>query len=168
MGSDDALAQLGLEHGRGEPLVLQYVLVGVGVETTVPLKGGLGQDLDTELLIGDAQTHTVGRIQQQGLADHVVEHLLTQALVVELQRVVGCAETLAQLDAGLLDASIEFAVGDLVPVDLGRDRLATDLQIGLDAPEGERNTDEDDDDPGDPAVGAIPDGLQHVWILELG
>ena len=136
-------------------------LVGLTIETAVALEGRFGEDLQTHLLVRHPHADAVGHVQQQRLPNHVVEDLGTQAPFFEERRIVGRAETLAQLAARLLSTPAQVTVGDLDPVDLGNDGLTADTQIRLDAPEGERNTDESDDDPGEPALGTFPNGLKH-------
>jgi hypothetical protein len=139
-------------------------LVSLAIEPAVALEGRLGEDLHANLLVRHPHADTVGHVQQQRLPNHVVKDLGTQASLLEERRVVGRAETLAQLDACLLSAPTQVTIGDLDAVDRRDDRLPADTQIGLNAPQGEWNTDESDDDPGEPALGTFPNGLKHEAV----
>jgi len=104
------------------------------------------------------------------LADHVVEHLAAQLLVVEHLRAVGRTQALAQFRTGALEALVKVALGDLEAVHRRRNRLGVHSHVGLNAPQGERDADKPDDQPGDPSLGPLSDGLKHglnpllIWV----
>jgi len=68
-----------------------------------------------------------------------------------------------RLSKKFLHLRIEVSFRDLEPIHLRDDRLGPAAQILLDAPESERNRNQDYDRPRDPTLRAITDGLQHGY-----
>ena len=84
LGGEQTLAQAVLELGGNHPGLAQPSLVETLVEAAGGLEGRVRQDRDAHLLVGGAHPEGSGGLQHQMLANHVVEHLAAQLLVVEL------------------------------------------------------------------------------------
>ena len=142
-----------------QPLKPQVPFIRGLIEAAVFLKTGNTHDQGANHLITGIQTEPGRLLDDQFSADHVLQNLLAHSSVIEQFRSVGTAELFPQVGAQLLISSIKFPFSDLPVVDTGDHRLRAAPQILLDAPECERNGNQNHYRPGDPPLCAIPDSL---------
>ena len=155
----EALAELHAAHA----LLLQDLIETCRIELAVDLEGRGLQDQLVQRGVGEAHAGFLGALQQQRAVDQRIERGLAQQLVVQQRGVEILAELLNQLTALHIHGSVEAALRNLLTVDVSRIlAVAGGLDDGIEAGKGHQHDDHANNGFGDPALGVVPDVLQHA------
>jgi len=157
----DGLRHVAFEIPGGYALGLQHRAVAFGTEASVLQEGGDATNLTDHATTRGAEACVLGSLAQEFTLDQGLQGGIADRALIEHVRGNFSAEharELLALGPGLL---VHDANRDLLSVDLGRHQRPCATEILTQAPEGEWNGDQANDDVGKPAGCLVTNRLQH-------
>lgn len=171
-GARQAGAKLADEHFLAEHLAELHAAVvhladdlveAIRVELAVDLELGSLQDQLVQRLVGEGELVVLGGLEQQGTLDQPLQGRFLEQLVIQHGWIEILAQALQQLATLHVHGLLDFIETDIVAVDLGGHvGVVGGPDDRVEAGQRQENDDHANDGLGDPALGIIPDVLQHA------
>ncbi len=101
----------------------------------------------------------------QSIGNQPLDYAQSKLGIVHQRRVKIVTQLRAEIPPPLLHGILERLGIDFLAINLGYRHLVDPFKVGVDPEQGKGNGDNDDDQPGNPALGFLADGKQHCLIL---